>query len=457
MTINRRHFLAAPLVAQSAPPARVRSYREAVREVPIAGQADVVVCGAGPAGVVAALSAARSGARTLLIEWHGCLGGIWTAGMLSNIIDYQRQTGILPEILDRLKKRGAQIDPARYDVEAMKLVLEQMCLEAGVDVLLHTHVVAAAKDAKNRLSLVITENKSGRQAWEGKVFIDTTGDGDLAAAAGCRFEIGHPVTRETQPMTLMALVMGLNYPELNKLRLVRGDGVSSYTPPPRGVSSQEAKKNLLAEMRRAGVDPSYEGVTLFPTRMDLMALMANHEYGVSALDAKGISTATMRARQEVNQIVDALRSLGGPWKNIRLVATAEQIGVREGRRIRGRYTVTKEDLIRGARFDDAVCRVSFVVDIHSTNPARGKGVTSEGIKVKPYDVPLRSLIAEDVDGLLMAGRCISGDFFAHASYRVTGYSTAMGEAAGKVAATAAKTGRLPHQVPAREAGINPPA
>lgn len=457
MTIHRRRFLSSALLAPSPILSQTKSHREAAREVPLAGQADVVVCGAGPAGVVAAISAARSGAKTLLVELHGCLGGVWTAGLLSNIIDYQRQTGILPEILERLKRRGAQIDPARYDVEAMKLVLEEMCLEAGVEVLLHTHVVAAAKDSQNRLSLAITENKSGRQAWAGKVFIDATGDGDLGAAAGCRFEIGHPVTRETQPMTLMALVMGLNYPELNKLRLVRGDGVSSYTPPPKGVSSQEAKKNLLAELRRAGVDPSYEGVTLFPTRTDLMALMANHEYGVSALDAKAISAATMRARREVNAIVDALRKLGGPWKNIRLVATAEQIGVREGRRIRGRYSVTKEDLIRGARFEDAVCRVTFGVDIHSTSAARGKGTTSEGIKVKPYDVPLRALIAADVNGLLLAGRCISGDFFAHASYRVTGYSTAMGEAAGKVAARAAKTGRLPHEISVKEAGIKPPA
>ena len=113
----------------------------------------------------------------------------------------------------------------------------------------------------------------------------------------------------------------------------------------------------------------------------------------------------------------------------------EQIGIREGRRIKGRYTITSDDLITGAKFEDAVCRVNFNVDIHSLDGEWDKSWSDAGVKVKPYDIPLRSLIAKDVDGLMMAGRCISGDFFAHASYRVTGNAVAMGEAAGKVAET----------------------
>ena len=156
----------------------------------------------------------------------------------------------------------------------------------------------------------------------------------------------------------------------------------------------------------------------------------------------------MRARAEVLHTVDALRALGGPWTGMQVVATAEQIGIREGRRIHGRYLVSRDDLISGARHPDAVARVTFNVDIHAPDRKKNEAETIShgGFKMKPYDIPLRALIAKDLDGLMMAGRCISGDFIAHASYRVTGNAVAMGEAAGAVAALAARTGRLPHEI-----------
>jgi hypothetical protein len=197
--------------------------------------------------------------------------------------------------------------------------------------------------------------------------------------------------------------------------------------------------------------PSYLKPGLYPIRKDLYMLMANHEYGFSPLNAQEVTRATLHARREVNAIVNSLRSNGGAWKNIRLVATAEQIGTREGRRIHGLYTVNKEDLINGARFEDAVCRVTFGVDVHSVNKQdeeagpKLKGY-NQGIKSKDYDIPLRSLIAKDVGGLMMAGRCISGDFIAHSSYRVTGNAVAMGQAAGRVSAMATKKNTLPQNI-----------
>ena len=169
--------------------------------------------------------------------------------------------------------------------------------------------------------------------------------------------------------------------------------------------------------------------------------MMNHEYGIKPFDAAQVTAATVRARAEMNKIVNGLRKLGGPWEGMQIAATAEQIGVRDGRRIAGRYTVNKDDLITGARHDDAV----VAPDLRRRHPRPhrraqqdGRLLTTTGIKVKPYDIPLRALIAKDVDGLMMAGRCISGDFIAHASYRVTGNAVAMGEAAGVIAALAAK-------------------
>lgn len=446
--MNRRLFLKSAVIpalsADAAAPENV--CLEPARRVPVAEEVDVLVCGAGPAGIGAALSAARAGARTRLLEVHGCLGGVWTAGLLSNIIDATNKRGLLPEILNELRQRHAQIDSLRYDSEAMKLVLEDLCCNAGVKILLHARVVAAMKDSNNRLTTAITESKSGRQAWRAKVFIDTTGDGDLAALAGCQFDLGHPQTGKMQPMTLMALLMGVEYRDLNARGLMRGDGISSFANTPGSVGSDESKANFVKELQRAGIQPSYTGATLFPVRGDLIAMMANHEYGRSAINAQDVTDATLHARREVNQIVGSLRNLGGVWKNVRLVATGEQIGTREGRRIRGHYVITKEDLLRGALFPDAVCRVTSGVDIHSIDPDHNKKTTSEGIRAKPYDIPLRALVAADVEGLLMAGRCISGDFFAHASYRMTGNAVPMGEAAGKLAAESVQKKCLPREL-----------
>ena len=171
--------------------------------------------------------------------------------------------------------------------------------------------------------------------------------------------------------------------------------------------------------------------------------MINHEYGVSAMDAGDITRATVGGRAEVNRVVEGLRELGGVWSGIRLVATCEQIGVREGRRIHGLYTVCQRDLADGRRHEDAVCRVSFGVDIHCTDPAAGKGQEPSPIKMQPYDIPMRSLVTRDVSSLLLAGRCISGDFIAHSSYRVTGTAAATGQAAGVAAAVSAERRTAP--------------
>ncbi len=414
------------------------THREEKRNIPIVEDVDVVVCGGGPAGITAAIACARQGARTRLIELHGCLGGVWTTGALSWIIDSANKPGIMAEITSRLDARDARRLRApegknyAYDVEEMKLLLDEMCVEAGVEIRLLTRVVGAARDSENRLSVVITESKSGREAWHAKVFIDATGDGDLGALCGCGFDVGHPETGDVQPMSLMALITGLHF-----------DQIEPYV----GGSMAEPKQRLSALMEEIGVSPSYGHPTLFRIRDNLFALMANHQYGVQCDDANAITEAMIRARREIHTQVAALRAHGGVWSDMRVVATGAQIGVREGRRIHGRYEVTGEDLLRGARFEDAVCRVTMGIDVHSTDPKKTKIVEAKPHRSQPYDIPLRALIARDVDGLLMAGRCISGDFIAHSSYRVTGNAVAMGQAAGVCAARAALSDRLPHEVP----------
>lgn len=421
---------------KKASPSTKTVIKEPGRSIPVAESVDVLVCGAGPAGVAAAIRAARAGARTRLLEVQGCLGGIWTAGLLSYVLDAGKPDSLLPEMVERLKQRGghqARSGPNfLYDPEQMKLVLEEMCLEAGVAIQFHTRIVAADVNPSGRLQSVMTESKSGRQAWQSKVFIDCTGDGDLGALAGCGYELGRPGDGFTQPMSLMGLIAG---PDPQACRRFHD------------INEPDRKASLLAELQRGGHHPSYEAATLFHIRDDLYALMINHEYNVSPIDAQAITDATIRGRLEVDKAVRALRSLGGIWSDLLLVATAAHIGVREGRRLRGRATVTAEDLVMGRERPDSVCRAAFGMDVHSPDPGHSKSFDDrKRQKVLPYDIPYGAIVAAGVDGLLMAGRCISGDFLAHSSYRVTGNAVTLGEAAGKAAAYCAMNALLPHEV-----------
>ena len=441
--------ISLPLLGDNGSSGIAKSISESEQQVSVKGDFDVVVCGGGPAGVMAAIEAGRSGARTMLIEWKGCLGGVWTAGLLSWILDQKNKSGLLEEIREELKKRDAVCpiptnNEFAFDVEAMKLLLEELCLDAGVQVRLHTSLVAA-KIEDRRVSHAITESKSGREAWGAKVFIDCTGDGDLAQKAGCNFDFGDKTTNEvSQPFSLLALISGVSFDHIKPYVRWKED------------YNQQSKQDLLTKIREGGFEPSYKKPGIYPISNDLFMLMANQEYGYNGTNADHVTQATMRARYEINEIVKSLKKTGEPWNHLKVVVTAEQIGIREGRRIHGLYTVSQANVVSGQKHDDAVCRVQFGVDVHSVSESdeTKMGRYNRGIKSKDYDIPLRALIAKDVDGLLMAGRCISGDFIAHSSYRVTGNAAIMGQAAGRVAAVSAERNVLPTGINFRDFGLD---
>ena len=454
-SISRRNFVlgagAAALAGTGTAEAAANPgfFREEALEIPLDDWADVIVAGGGPAGVAAAVAAARGGRKVRLLELQGCLGGVWTAGLLTYIFDFDKSE-IGWEIIRRLDALGARkLDRTDaynvhrdwvYEPEYMKFVCEEMCREAGVRVTLQCPVVAAYRDASGKnVETVVTESKSGRQAWRAKTFVDCTGDGDLAALAGCGFDYGYPGLSHGQPATMNALVAVddgdkiadylSNEPAMwTRVRLADGKDECHHI---------YASHKLKALLRQQGMEPSYGDPTLFRFHRNVFCFMANHEYKLRVDDAQAISDATMRSRREIIALAGALAKLGGPWTGFRVIGTAEQIGHRDARRIHGRYTVTKDDIEKGTTFDD-VCTVSRTsIDIHGLDKKMNDGKAAGnrgGVKFQPFQTPLRSCIAKDADNLYMAGRNISGDFYAHASYRVTGSSVALGEAVGKAVA-----------------------
>ena len=406
------------------------------RRIPVAAKADLVVVGGGPAGVCAAIAAARNGSDTVLLESGGCLGGTWTSGCLGWIIDSAGKNGLLAEIIAELKSLGYVADNPHtralpFVPEGMKLVLEDMCEKAKVRIRLYTMLTNVIKDENGNIIAAVSESKSGCEAWRAKMFIDATGDGDLAAFSDCAYHIGNQ-HGQVQPMSLLALITGVD-PVAAKAY------INNYSP------REQAIGLLLKELRSGNVEPSYQNPTLFHLGGDIFFLMSNHQYGCSGWSADDLTEATIAARREINLHVNTLRQRGGIWKNIQLITSAPHIGIREGRRIQGLYEVSLEDLKTGARHADAICRPTFGIDVHALDIVHG-AIEPSPCEVKPYDIPLRALISADVDNLLMAGRCISGDFYAHASYRVTGNAAVLGEAAGTCAAVAVEKDLKPKEI-----------
>ncbi len=392
---------------------------------------DVLIIGGGVAGTMAAIATGRSGVKVTLIERGGCLGGMWTAGLVGMTLDSGYKDGLLSEFLGKVH-RELECGSATL-FETQKYVLEKWCKENGVDIYLHSQVYGVEKEGRD-IKTVQVISKSGKIDFHAKVIIDGTGDGDVAAMSGCRFEYGRVSDGKAQPMSMIALISGLDE---------RAKEYISYPNEPFG----DARNRFKGVLDAVGASYSIGCPSIQPLCGDIYILSANQEYGKSGCNAVELTEATLNARQEIYEMVRSLREKASDiFGDITLVSTPECIGVREGRRIHGRYTITVDDMIQGKEQEDAVCKVRYWVDIHSLENDGGKGFSDDGVKIQPYDLPFRALLPLDVDNLILAGRCISGDFYAHASYRVTGNMAPVGEAAGKVAARAVLEGKKVYEL-----------
>ena len=381
------------------------------------GEYDVVVVGGGPAGVSAAIACGRSGLKTLIIEKFNCLGGAWTTGFMNPFFDGEDKAGFVREIIDELKARGhfGGFWNKSFNYEYMKHILENKAKEAGVEVLYNT-VFSRALVEDKKVTGVIAENISGRFAFMAKTVIDASGDGWVAASAGCPFDIGEDGDeRKCQAMTLMFLVG--NIPE--KYR----DGLKLYD-------------KLNAAYEQAGAEIPFKVPYLIPVPNSHFGVVQfSHVYDYHPLDASELTKATAECRQQIIEAFEYLTKYDDEFKDLELITSSSVLGVRESRRIIGEYTLTLDDILAGRKFDDAVAIVTFGADLHTKS---NKG--QHCFKVQPYNVPLRALIPKGYDGIIVAGRCISGDRNAMASYRVTGDCAQMGENAGYALAEAMKRG-----------------
>lgn len=407
-------------------------------QVPVGGDYDVIVVGGGPAGIAAALSSARHGKKALLIESYGFLGGMWTMGMVMPFFDQENKGGICQELVTAIEKTGqyVQAGPEMWvcDLEEMKLLLDRLLVEAGVELLLHTHFAAPIVQ-DGTIQGIIVENKGGRTAYTARVVIDCTGDGDVAARAGVPFDIGRPGDHQVQPMTMMFRMSNVTYVQ------------DYYTY--RHYESNELFPKLQDAMERAGVtnhDFNYKRPCVIRMPGIHTALcQATHIRQLLATDPVELTKAEIEGRQEVKQLFELLHTYLPEFKYAHVDVTGPHIGIRESRRLRGEYHLTLEDVEQNRQFDDGICTVTFWVDIHQPD-----GVDQDaqhGALLRPsFQIPYRSLVPLGVENLLIAGRCISGSYEAHASYRVTGNCVAMGQAAGIAAALSLETQKPPRQI-----------
>ncbi|OGV64040.1 MAG: hypothetical protein A3K19_04470 [Lentisphaerae bacterium RIFOXYB12_FULL_65_16] len=410
---------------------------EPARQTPVLAETDVLVCGGGAAGVGAALAAARSGARTFLIEHQSCVGGMATSGMMNRLGPYHDERemivgGIPWEVLQRLIAMNAahtpepcpHSDPDRYwipfDPEALKFLLDTMLEDSHVDVLLHAYGVGVVGE-KGAPGGVIVESKSGRHAILAKVIVDATGDGDVAALAGASFEKGRTSDGLMQPMTTLFKVGDLDR-----------EKVKSFLAEPENRSFAAAKAD--GETFPGYVGPGSDNLL----RPRETYFNVNHVFGADGTDAASLSRATIAARRRIWAMLRFCKRYVPGFENTYLIATAAQLGVRESRRVVGDYILTVDDVLCARKFEDAVARYACWVDIHTMDPTKQQEAHS-GRGLEPgtsYDIPYRCLVPKQVENLLVAGRCLSATHEALASARMIPCCMAMGQAAGTAAALA---------------------
>lgn len=407
---------------------------EAPRETPVVGAYEVIVCGGGPAGLIAAVAAARNGARTLLIERYGFVGGMATSALVTPISEFRHRGafhvgGIPLELMRRAAElQGADVerDSGNYPVndEILKLAAQRLLLESGVTLLYHSWFSDCITTPDGRLSHVIVQNKAGRVAYEGKVFIDATGDADVVRAAGFETRKGDVL----QPASLWFQLGGV---DTDALEYAFGDAVDAMLP----VSA--VIRDRLSELNRQGVIPIFGGPWINKFFHDGMVSINLLREPTDASDPEWFTRTECSMRENLHLIIDVLRENFPEFKDCWLAKSGIQTGVRETYHIVGEYQLQKDDILTPKAFPDTIAKGAHVIDIHATDSNEQDDMV---IPRQEYNVPLRCLVPRGSSNLVTAGRCLDADGPGFGSVRVMATCMAMGEGAGTAAALSLEHG-----------------
>ena len=391
---------------------------------------DVVVCGGGPGGVCASIAAARLGKKVLMIERYGFLGGMATAGLVQPFMTFKAGdkiiiNGVFGDILKRLTDMGGFVNNRKIrrsrsvDAEVLKFVEQELCLESGVEILFHSFVRDVVYNG-SVVKSVIAATKGGDIKIDGKVFVDATGDGDIAFMSGAEYEKGRKEDGLTQPSTMFFEMSNVDEKKLNSY-VSSGKESGSFDK-----TTKKARENGDFTVPREDTLWFYKperGTVSFNTSR-LIKYDATNPFDLTKMQIEGL--------KQVYEIAAYAKKYLPGFKDAYISKIPTQVGIRESRRIIGDYMLTADDLKNLKEFPDRICRGSYPIDIH--NPT-GQGTTIVRIpEGESYTIPYRSLLVKGKENLIMGCRAVSSTHEAHSAIRVQPIVMAMGQAAGTAAA-----------------------
>ncbi|MBR6779688.1 MAG: FAD-dependent oxidoreductase [Clostridia bacterium] len=403
---------------------------------------DVLVLGSGPAGFAAAYTAAKNGAKVILVEQNGDVGGISTSGLMSHWTG-SCASPLYYEVLKRSAEHNEGVFKDKItnliDPEKLKTLYLEMLYEVGCKVMLYTFAEDAICDGDTILGATVL-NKSGKTDIYAKITVDATGDGDLAARAGAEFVLGRESDNKMQPATLMFKVGGVD----DTKAVFLGSFESTYETP-NGELQALAKEHIPY--------PAGHILTYQSTLPGVVTCNMTNAIDIDGTDADDLTRATLICRRQMDAIVQYLRKFVPGYENCYVISSASLIGLRETRHFKGKYTLTEQDILEAKVFDDYVVKDAyFNFDVHNLT---GAGLDITGVQKhfkqnKGYTIPYRCLIPEIKKNLLLCGRNISGTHMAHSNFRVMPICIGIGEAAGAAAYISISQNCSLHDVDAKQ-------